>query len=68
MTEEQREAFASGMRSAGQAINKDVELMKQRQHELSLQRAQQNIYPTQRQTNCITTYSQLFKAYETTCN
>jgi flagellar basal body L-ring protein FlgH len=68
MTAEQKQALASGMQSAGQAMNQEVQLMKQRMHEQSLQSSQQNIYQTPRQTNCITTYSQLFKAYETTCN
>jgi hypothetical protein len=68
MTPEQRQALASGMHSAGQAIHQETQLMKQRMHEQSLQNSQQFMYQAPRQTNCITTYSQLFKAYETTCN
>lgn len=68
MTPEQRQAFASGMQSAGEAMNQETQLLKQRMHEQSLQRSQQNIYQAPRPTNCITRYSQLFKAYETTCN
>lgn len=68
MTPEQQQALASGMHSAGQALNQQTQLLNQRMHEQNLQRSQQNGYQAPRPTNCITTYSQLFKAYETTCN
>ena len=62
------EGIGSGMQSAGDAMNQQTQLLNQRMHEQSLQRSQQNVYQAPRPTNCITTYSQLFKAYETTCN
>jgi uncharacterized lipoprotein len=68
MTPEQQQALASGMHSAGQAMHQQTQLMNQRLHEQSLQNSQQFMYQAPRQTNCVTTYSQLFKAYETTCN
>lgn len=68
MTPEQRQALASGMHSAGQAMHQQTQLLNQRLHEQSLQNSQQLMYQAPRQTNCITTYSQMFKAYETTCN
>ncbi len=68
MTAEQRQALGSGMQSAAEAMNRETKLLNQRMHEQSLQSSQQNMYLLPRPTNCITTYSQLFKAYETTCN
>jgi hypothetical protein len=68
MTPEQRQALASGMHSAGQAMHQQTQLLNQRLHEQSLQNSQQFMYQPPRPTNCITTYSPMFKAYETTCN
>ena len=70
LTPEQREALtgiASGMQSAGQAMNQDNQLRRQRMHEQNLQDAQQNQFQPRTTTNCTTRYNSYSKEYETSC-
>lgn len=65
MTPEQRNALAAAMNSAGQGLSQEAQIMRQRQHEQSLQPI--NMYPLGRPLNCLTEYNSLMRAYETRC-
>ena len=65
MTPEQKSALAAGMHSAGQGLAQEAQMMRQRQHEQSLQPI--NMYPLGRSLNCVTEYNSFTKAYETRC-
>jgi hypothetical protein len=65
MTPEQQNALAAAMNSAGQGMANEAALMRQRQHQQSLQPI--NPYPIGRPINCITEYNAYARAYETKC-
>jgi hypothetical protein len=65
LTPEQAQAIAAGMHSAGQGLAQEAQVMRQRQHEQSLQPI--NMYPLGRPTNCLTEYNSFMRAYETRC-
>jgi hypothetical protein len=65
MTPEQQNALAAAMNSAGQGLAQEAQIMRQRQHEQSLQ--PNNMYPLGRQLNCVTEYNSFSRAYETRC-
>ena len=64
LTDEQKMFWAGAMHGAGQNMSNAAAEMRQKAHEQSLQPVQM---PQRLQTNCTTTYSPLFKQYETVC-
>ena len=67
LTPEQAQAIAAGMQSAGQGLNQEAALMRQRMHEQNLQNSRnfQPIAPMP--MNCITVYNTFTRAYESKC-
>ena len=65
MTQEQGNALAAAMNSAGQGLSQETQIMRQRQYEQSLQ--PNNMYPLGRPLNCVTEYNSFSRAYETRC-
>jgi hypothetical protein len=67
LTPEQSQAIAAGMHSAGQGLNQEAALMRQRMHEQNMQNSRnfQPIAPMP--INCVTVYNASTRAYESRC-